>query len=335
MGITINTLAQLSGLSKKTISRVINNEPNVRRETREKVLALIKQHNYRPNIYARNMNRKVNRNILVSVDLHPDFTNTGWIQELLNRLSMNAVTKRYRVLVETFFDGFNPADSAISDGGMVDCLVLLYERNGDDRIDYARKNGIPCIAFGKSINGIPYVANANCEAAAAVFRHLLGRGFSNISLVLGGRIGTNIDRAESAVRTIEAHGVPREHLRTIWDVNSIAQVIDLVSADIESNRLPDVYVISGDEKALGVYRAAQEHGLKIPEQISVVGFDDIPMSQYLNPPLTTVAQNFDELGFQLLKAVQRLMEDKESFIQVEVPMKLIVRGSVRQLRMCG
>lgn len=329
MSITINTLAQLSGLSKKTVSRVINNEPHVREETRKRVLALIERHNYRPNIHARSMNRKVNRNILVSVDLHPEFTNTSWIQELLNRLSMNAVSRKYRILVETFFDQFKADDSAISDGGMIDCVVLLYERAGDDRIDYAREHGIPCISFGKSVNGISYIANANREAAGAVFRYLLGRGFSNISLVLGGRIGTNIDRAESAARTIEAGGIPRECLRTIWDVNSIAQVIDLVSADIESHRLPDVYVISGDEKALGVYRAARLHGLKIPEDVSVIGFDDIPMSRYLTPPLTTVAQDFDELGFRLLEAVCRLMEEPESSIQVEVPMRLVVRESVR------
>ena len=194
---------------------------------------------------------------------------------------------------------------------------------------HARENGIPCIAFGKSVNGISYIANANREAAGAVFRYLLGRGFSNISLVLGGRIGTNIDRAESAARTIEGRGIPRKCLRTIWDVNSIAQVIDLVSADLESGRLPDVYVISGDEKALGVYRAARLHGLKIPEDVSVMGFDDIPMSRYLTPPLTTVAQDFDELGFRLLDAVCRLMEASESSIQVEVPMRLVVRESVR------
>ena len=98
---TINQIAEICSVSKKTVSRVINSEPNVREEIRSLVLKTIKEHNYRPNVYARNMNRKAIKNILISIWLKQDFDNTVCIQQLLNHLTEAAQFSKFRDLVET------------------------------------------------------------------------------------------------------------------------------------------------------------------------------------------------------------------------------------------
>ena len=117
--LNIDELARLCGVSKKTVSRVINNEQHVSEPTRQRVLAAIREHRYRPSVFARNLGRKVDNTILVSVRRTRAFANanTIWVDQLLTEVIDKAQRSGFRVLIESYYDQFDANHSAMTEGG--------------------------------------------------------------------------------------------------------------------------------------------------------------------------------------------------------------------------
>ena len=318
-------------MSKKTVSRVINNERHVSESTRRRVLDAIREHRYRPSVFARNLGRKVDNTILVSVRRTRAFanTNTIWVDQLLTQVIDQAQRSGFRVLIESYYDEFDEHRTAMTEGGLVDAVVAFYEEPDDPRIRLCRDFGIPVIVFGLSMNDVSYVSNANAEAMVEAYDYLFSRGLKKSCLLLGDRFGTNIARAEGARSAYRKHGIDPRLLTIEWGRNSPVQVKRYVEAVIERGDVPDVFFVSGDQKALGVYGALYDHGLRIPDDVSLIGFDDISISQFLAPPLTTVAQDFVGLAEALIGSAIRLMDDGTTLRRVEVPTRLVVRASTR------
>lgn len=325
----IAQLAEICGVSPKTVSRVINDEPNVRSETRERVLAAMKKHKYRPNVFARNMHRKRAKTLLVSVVRSRRFSNTIWIEQLLKEVVIEGQQAGFRVLMESYVGEFDEANTAMAEGGLIDAVIVFYEQPEDPRIRLARDFGIPAVVFGRSLSDISYVANKNASAMVEAYTHLFSRKLYRSVLLLGNKHGTNLDRAKGARDAYRTNGVHSELLTVRWGANSEEEVKEIVSADIESDALPDVYFVSGDQKALGVYAALHERGLRIPDAVSVVGFDDISISRFLAPPLTTMAQDFPGLARSLVETVHRMAAGDTEVLGTEVPARLVVRKSTR------
>ncbi len=326
---TITELAEICGVSIKTVSRVINDEPNVRAETRDLVRTTMRKHKYRPSVFARNLGRKTVTTLLISIRRTRSFANTIWLERLLKEVIDAAQEVGFRVLVETYFDEFDEKKSAMIEGSLVDAVIVFYERHNDARIELAKEFGIPVVVFGHSAGDVPYVSNKNEEAMTNAYAYLFSRGLRRSRLILGDKFGTNLDRYEGARRAHQEKGIDTALLEVDWGVNSPETVKNIVSAAIQSGDLPDVFFISGDEKALGAYNAIHECGLRIPDDISVVGFDDIPVSRYLTPPLTTIRQDFRGLAYALVDCASRLIEGEQGGRGVEVPTELIIRGSTR------
>lgn len=329
--LNIDELARLCGVSKKTVSRVINNEQHVSEHTRQRVLAAIREHRYRPSVFARNLGRKVDNTILVSVRRTRAFANanTIWVDQLLTEVIDKAQRSGFRVLIESYYDQFDANHSAMTEGGLVDAVVAFYEEPDDPRIRLCKDFGIPVIVFGVSMNGVSYVSNANITAMIHAYDYLFSRGLTKSCLLLGDRFGTNLDRATGAHAAYRKHGIDPQLLTMEWSRNSPVQVKTYVETVIEQGELPDVFFVSGDQKALGVYGALYDHGLRIPDDVSLIGFDDISISQFLAPPLTTVAQDFAGLAEALIASALQLMDDDTALRAVEVPTRLVVRASTR------
>ena len=299
--------------------------------TRRRVLDAIREHRYRPSVFARNLGRKVDNTILVSVRRTRAFanTNTIWIDQLLTQVIDQAQRSGFRVLIESYYGEFDEHRTAMTEGGLVDAVVAFYEEPDDPRIRLCRDFGIPIIVFGLSMNGVSYVSNANADAMVEAYDYLFSRALKKSCLLLGDRFGTNVARAEGARSAYRKHGVDPRLLTIEWEKNSPVQVKTYVEAVIRRDDLPDVFFVSGDQKALGVYGALYDHGLRIPDDVSLIGFDDISISQFLAPPLTTVAQDFVGLAEALIGSALHLMDDDTTLRTVEVPTRLVIRASTR------
>ena len=173
------------------------------------------------------------------------------------------------------------------------------------------------------------VCNNNRKGVREAAEYLIQRGLSRICFLLGSKTTVNLERESALIEYYKEKSLPLEHLEIVYDMNNLERVKQFTKEKIENDQLPEVFFVSGDEKAIAVYHAVYANGLSIPEDVSVIGFDNIPISKYYYPALTTVAQNFSQLAKEMFHLIDRLLEKDENIASIEVDPKLIVRSSVK------
>jgi DNA-binding LacI/PurR family transcriptional regulator len=319
-------VAKLAGVSHQTVSRVVNGSAHVRPETRQRVLAAMGQLDYRPNPAARALVTGRSRTLgVVSFDttLYGPASTLFAIEQaahdagyfitivsllVLDRASVLSAVERLRVQGVDGVLVITPQEAA------ADALVNLV-------------TGVPVVAVeaGRP-NSVPLVAVDQFAGAVSATQLLLDLGHRTVWHVAGPRDFLEAQQRVDGWRsTLEAAGAEAPAMLVgDWSPRSGYRVGQQLAQD------PDVTAIfvANDQMALGVLRALHEHGREIPREISVVGFDDIPESQYFMPPLTTVRQDFGEMGRSSLRMLLELMESSGQPPQrVTIAPELVVRRS--------
>ncbi|MGT2784753.1 LacI family DNA-binding transcriptional regulator [Streptococcus merionis] len=323
---TIYDIAKISGYSPKTVSRVINKEESVRATTREKIEQVIAQLAYSPNAYAKNLSRKATTNILISVKKKDAFP-LIWFQTLLDKLLLTCKELGVNAIVEYFDENDSITNSIIfSSGSLVDGVIVFYESENDSRIGFLKKKAIPFIVFGKGRNeDVVYVSNDDFLALYQLFSELDKAGYRNVWMLMGGESSVNLERARGAETYIQEKN-EQMSVEIVYGLLTIEAIYDYSFQHLINGNYPDVIFVSGDEKVQGLIRACYEKGIGIPQDIAVVGYDNIPISQYYTPALTTISPNYVELSSQLLKSLLKLI-DEEDVSSVEIGTSLIKRQS--------
>jgi len=318
-------IARLAGVSTPTVSRVLNGRSGVASETRRQVEALLHEHGYRrPNSVAPAASVEVvffglESHLAISIlrgvqsvvrqhDLVVGFTDVSirastephWADRLLARRPVGVIAAH---------SSFAPQDHA---------LLMA--------------SGIPMVALdpaGMPPDAVPSVGAANWSGGVAVARHLLELGHRRIA-VLSGPAGSLVARArlEACRAAMDTAGVPLEKglIRTgeFFFEDGLAFGRDLLGLA----EPPTAISCANDLQALGVYEAARQARLRIPEDLSVVGFDDLDCSHWTGPPLTTVRQPFDEMGAAAARLLLAFAAgESPSHTRIELPTTLMVRGS--------
>ncbi len=325
---TIFDVARLAGVSHQTVSRVLNNLPNVRAATRERVEQAIRQLNYVPSQAARALVTRRSRTIgLVATGL-PDFGPSS----IVLSFNRSARAEGYAVIASHPADIEGPTLRSAAEmliRQSVEAIVLLAaERGVLDAFD-GWELGVPLIAIASEGRGrSARVSLDQYGGARRAVAHLQELGHRDI-VHLAGPAGT-MD-AEERLRgwrdALADAGTPvSEPLRGDWSSESGYRL----GQELLSRRTPEAVFAGNDQMALGFLHAVQEAGLTVPEDVSVVGFDDVPESAHFTPPLTTVRQDFTALGREAMSAVLAQLKDDDSPVQpaVQVP-QLVIRASTR------
>ena len=322
--ITIYDIARLSGVSPKTVSRVINGGERVKPETYQAVMKVIDELSYVPNAYAQNLTKKETINILISVKKMESFP-LIWFQTLLDKVLQTCKEVGVNAIVEYFGEGDSIKDSIISStGSLVDGVIVFYEGKDDSRIQYLKKNNMPFIVFGEShTDGVIYVSNNDFKAGYDLMEAVEEKGFKKMWLLMGGPSLVNKNR-ENGVREFVKEKRYDIDLEVIYGLFTIESVYDYVKEHLSTSNIPDIIFVSGDEKVQGVIRGCYEKGILIPDQLTIVGFDNIPIAKYYTPALSTIAPNYTELAKEMIEGVLAIIngEQRES---VEVSASLIRR----------
>ncbi|MEU7837774.1 LacI family DNA-binding transcriptional regulator [Nonomuraea sp. NPDC049129] len=320
-------VARLAGVSQKTVSRVINGEPNVREHLRERVLQAARELGYRPNTAARALIKgRFHRIGVVSLGS----TLYGPAATLV-ALERAARRTGYSLSIVCTLEG-EPGgisaaiDSLISQG--VDGIVLSEPI--DEGQDLALDPDVPVLSFNQlsppyADNGV-FISGGGVAAGRAATEHLLSLGHATVWHVAGPqRWWAARDRLAGWREALAAAGVPEPPvLEGDWyPASGYAAGVELVAAgDVTA------VFVANDDMAIGVMRAFSEAGLRVPEDVSLVGFDDSPHAAYLVPPLTTIHSDFEGAavrGLQLL--VERIEGATGPAVLEEPPAELIPRGS--------
>lgn len=322
--ITIYDIARISGVSPKTVSRVINGGERVKPETYQAVMKVIDELSYVPNAYAQNLTKKETINILISVKKMESFP-LIWFQTLLDKVLQTCKEVGVNAIVEYFGEGDSIKDSIISStGSLVDGVIVFYEGKDDSRIQYLKKNNMPFIVFGEShTDGVIYVSNNDFKAGYDLMEAVEEKGFKKMWLLMGGPSLVNKNR-ENGVREFVKEKRYDIDLEVTYGLFTIESVYDYVKEHLSTSNIPDIIFVSGDEKVQGVIRGCYEKGILIPDQLTIVGFDNIPIAKYYTPALSTIAPNYTELAKEMIEGVLAIIngEQRES---VEVPASLIRR----------
>ena len=324
--VTIYDIARLSGFSPKTVSRVINGGVNVKEETYQAIQKVIEELSYIPNAYARNLTKKEAINILISVKKIDSFP-LIWFQTLLDKVLQTCKEYGVNAIVEYFSEEDTISNSIISStGSLIDGVIVFYESKEDIRINYLQKNKIPFIVFGESRTpNVVYVSNNNFQATYDMMKLVSKENINSMWLLMGGESLVNMDR-ERGVRAFLNDKNYEMDLKVVYGLTTIDSVYSYATRHLSNQNYPDLVFVSGDEKVQGLIRACNEKEITIPDDISIIGFDNIPISQYYTPALSTISPNYVKLAQEMIEGVLAIIKG-ESVTSVEVSTKLVRRQS--------
>ncbi|MBN2717521.1 MAG: LacI family DNA-binding transcriptional regulator [Deltaproteobacteria bacterium] len=318
-------VARLAGVSHQTVSRVLHDSPHVRGATRERVLAAIRRLNYRPNSMAKALVTGRSRTLgVVSFDttLYGPASTLFGIERAAHdagyAVSISSLRSLNRSTVEA-------AIQQLRDQGVDGVAVIAPLQEGVDALGHVQSDfAVVAVEAGPDAS-IPVATVDHQAGAMAATRHLLNLGHSTVWHLAGPCDWKEADERikgwQAALESVGAR-VP-ELLRGDWTPRSGYEIGEKI---LEMADLTAVFV-ANDQMALGLLRRLHEAGRNVPRDLSVVGFDDIPESAYFTPPLTTIRQDFAELGRRCLHTLLCQIEGKTGPTRVVVDPELVVRDS--------
>ena len=320
-------VARLAGVSHQTVSRVINDLPNVRPATRARVEHAIAQLRYSPSPAARALVTRRTRTIGLVTPGVPDYGPTS----IATHFNFAARAARYSVDTVSAVDPDPAAIKGVVEGLLrqrVDAIVLIVVDIGVLEVVRGLDLSIPLVAATATPRRNPHIVSIDqYRGARSAVRHLAELGHTRILHLAGPtRAPDALERIrgwrdELAERRLEI----AEPRHGDWSAESGHRV------GLELDIAPGSAVFVGnDHMSIGLLSALRERGLRVPEDVSVVGFDDVPEAGYLYPPLTTVRQDFSTLGELIMQKVLIAVEEPDSVTEdTPIPTHLIVRESTR------
>jgi len=326
-------VARLAGVSHQTVSRVVNDIPNVRPATRERVQDAIRQLRYRPSTAARALVTKRSRTIGLITTGRPDYGPSS------TALAFNDAARqaRYTVSIASMVEADPRSIRASVElllGQNVEAIVLIAGHRSALEAMQAIDLGVPLLAVESSGRaGFHSVSIDQFGGARAATDHLVQLGHRSIVHVAGPADSMDAtERVRGWQASLSQHGlVAREPITGDWSPHSgyqaALQLLDQADAGgVGPNGFSAVFA-GNDQIALGMLHAFAERGVRVPEDVSIIGFDDIPEAEHFTPPLTTVRQNFGALGRDIMSTLVEILRDEEPVITPHTSATLVVRLS--------
>lgn len=336
MKITIKEVAKMAGVSPSTVSRVISDSPRISDETKKQVREAMEKLKYHPNAIARSLVNKATNTVGIvmpqSVEkaiLNPFFP------QALSGISAAAHEQNYCILLSTGNTEEEQLESVrnIVMSGRVDGVIIMYSSVDNLVMEEVKRLGTPAIIIGKPLDSkeTMYVDNDNVEAAFKVTERLINNGHKRIAF-FGGcfKFIVSLDRLDGYTRALKENNIEFEkrYIVEIADLlkeNAYERMKELLKLD---NR-PTAVVATDDVLAFGVMDAIKEAKLKIPEDIEIISFNNVPYDEFYSPSLTSVDIDAYSLGYESARLIIENMKGIADGDKVIVPTRIIDRESSR------
>ncbi len=327
---TLEEIAKLSSTSRSTVSRVINDDPHVSEKTREKVLAIIRQLNYHPNLAARSLvaGRTHVLGLVIPMGVSRLFTDPYFpllIQGVASACNANKHTVMLW-LAEPEYE--RQMVNQILYNGLIDGVIVASSMIDDPLIESLLESNLHFIMIGRHPSNpeLSYVDVDNQESARQAVNYLLRAGRRQIATITGPQsMIAGLDRLEGYRAALREWGLADPGL--IAD-GSFSEAGGYEAMRQLLPRLPDAVFAASDAMAIGAMRALREAGRRIPEDVAVVGFDNMPFADHTEPPLTTVRQPIQRAGALAVETLIDVIENPDSSPRrIILPTELVIRQS--------
>lgn len=326
--VKISDVAIAAEVSTATVSRVLSNPASVKPATREHVLAVMRELNYKPNALARQLRTQATKTVIVIV---PDIQNSLF-HEVIHGIESEAAASGYQVLladmhgqpaVESFYV------SAVQQH-QVDGIISLSANMTQKLLDTITDEYPIVMALqGYENAAVPFVAIDNAAAARAMMKHLFKLGHRKIAHITSAApLLPYQERLKSYRAALEENGIGFDTTLVAYGDPSIRGGYEQMKALLEQGASFTAVFAAGDTMAIGAIQALQELGHRVPQDVAVVGFDDIELSSVLNPKLTTIRQPKYQIGQQAFRKLAALMKKEASApAPTLLPHELVIRES--------
>jgi len=324
-------IARLAGVSTSTVSRALSHSPLVNQETRDRILDLARSLNYTINIGAQNLRLQQNRTVAVVIPIEQatrQQLSDPFFLSMLGSLADALSDQGFDILVSRVDADQVDAAAAPFDGGRAIGVILIGQGRHHDELNKMAARGVPFVVWGAQLSQQLYttVGGDNVTGGRLATERLLAQGRRRIAFFGDTSLPEVEQRHRGYVEALAAHGLssdPQLHVASSFLPESGCQAV----AELARRGVAyDALFASSDLLAMKAIHALRAQGRDVPADVAVVGYDDIELSSYFHPPLTTVAQPRDVAARALVDALLVLV-DGRSAPSVQLPTELIVRGS--------
>lgn len=334
MNVTIKEVAKMAGVSPSTVSRVISDSPRISEETKKTVRLAMESLGYHPNAIARSLVSKATKTIGIVM---PQSTESAFLNpffpQALSGVSAAAHEHGYCILLSTGNDENEQLESieSIVMGGRVDGVIIMYSAVENIVLDTLKKMNTPAVVIGKPINAKEtlFVDNDNVEASFKVTEKLIKNGHKKIALMSGPfKFVFSLDRLDGYMNALNKYNIPFKK-EYILELPEFAKESGYLSAKslLELEERPTALVVTDDVMAFGAMDAIKEKGLRIPQDIEIMSFNNVPSAELTQPSLTSVDIDAFSLGYEASKLIIERIKGEDSKDKVIIPTKIMYRES--------
>lgn len=332
--VTIFDVADEAGVSYSTVSRVINNKDHVSPEKRERVLRAMAQLGYVANEQARSLAGGASR----VVGLLVDSLNSSYMDEVIRGIDDALDAENYDLMLYTTHRRKTKESAYVTKltRKLADGLLLILPRNAGAYLDTLWQRRFPHVLIDYLSDGqnVPSITVTNFRGACDAMDYLLSLGHRRIGFITGNmEFGCARERLEGYQATLKKHGIPIDPQLVCEGDFLQPQGYHCARRLLSLPQPPTALFVSNDMMAFGAMEAAREQGLRLPEDLSIVGFDDIPQAAHVHPALTTVRQPLEEMGRSAANLLLKYIAEPAAEVErIELPTALIIRESCQALQ---
>lgn len=339
MAATIQDVARAAGVSVGTVSRAMNNYPDISAKTRERILKVAEELKYRPNLVAKSLSSKHSRDIALIL--------SGFLEDaMFNDFETMLMKGCYQFAFERGLDiSMYVINSRTQEEKSYE--QLCYEHNIAGGIIFGIKSTDPyftslaesknpCVTIDVEVSGenVSSVTNDHMAAFDELTQYLIDQGHRRIALVCGRKNATvTAQRMDGAMRALERNGLKPPADSIIYTNFLKEEATEGVTGFLKEHQDKGVtaFLCMSDLLAIGTVEALKEAGCRVPDDYSVVGYDGLYVTEYTDPRLTTVDQNIKDKGYEAAHLLFDMIEGRRSAQRLILPHKLEIRDSVKRL----
>lgn len=328
----IRDVAKYAGVSPSTVSRALSGIAYVEPKKKQKILDAVRILNYKPNLAARSLKKGGSKLIGLII---PDIMNP-YYPEIVKCMETYATKAGYSMILcdalgdaEKEKEYFETLQNLFVDG-------ILYIASTES-VEHVRPfvGAIPMVVVNRTFDlDVPCINIDNVEAAYQVVHYLLENGHRDIAFIINDKdCQYNQERFQGAMKAMEEYGVEQKNDYVIRNIHSEDDAYEKTVELLQKENRPTAIFAFNDYMVFGIYQGIHELGLKIPEDISVIGFDDIPFVKYLTPPLTTLRHSLQDTAKLVFGKLEEQMKTATCARKSNTYFcgKLIIRESVRKI----
>lgn len=330
--VSIKDVAREAGVSITTVSRALNGYMDISESTKKKIYEVVERLDYVPNTNARSLGGIEEKNIALLTSELTSTDKSGFVYGLLCGLSGQCAKQGYEfmLLATSLAQQQKLSFNQLCKKKNLSGVVVAGLKTGDPYHKEIMESNIPCIAIDMQMHGLKKcsISIDNVQASKEGVKYLISLGHTKIGMLNGSSVAdVSGQRYSGYVTALLEAGIPLKLDYTI-ECNFLEETAYIKTKNFIREH-PEITALfcASDLMAIGAIKAIEELGKRVPDDISVIGFDDIPIAEYICGGITTIRQNPRELGIESGKVMKNILEERQKEEHVYVPYEFMIRNT--------